>query len=86
MFKKIAVIIKKIRVIRVIRVQKNRYYHKKNSCYSSYSCSKKIAVVVKGITGLEEKEAAAKRAKNSKKRARSVLHIYAFLPLFLAAF
>ena len=47
---------------------------------------KKIAVAVKKDTGSEENETAAKRAKNSKKRAKSVLHIYAFLPLFLAAF
>ena len=40
---------------------------------------KKIAVAVKKSTGSEENEAAAKRAKNSKKKGRSV---FAYLCIF----
>ena len=86
MFKKIAIIIKKIRAIRVIRVQKKSLLLLKKFVLFELFVFKKIAVAVKKDTGSEENETAAKRAKNSKKRAQSVLHIYAFLPLFLAAF
>ena len=52
----------------------------------SYSCSKKQLLPLKKAQIQKRTKRRQKEQKNSKKKSRSVLHIYAFLPLFLAAF
>ena len=83
MFKKIAVIIKKIRAIRVIRVQKKSLLSlKKIRVIRVIRVQKKSLLSLKKFRAIRELFV----FKKQEKKAQSVLHIYAFSPLFLAAF
>jgi len=86
-FKKIAVIIKKIRAIRVIRVQKKSLLLlKKFVLFELFVFKKNRCCRVKKSQVQKRKKRRQKEQKTARKKGRSVLHIYAFLPLFLAAF
>ena len=52
----------------------------------SYSCSKKQLLPLKKTQIQKRTKRRQKEPKTARKKDRSVLHIYAFLPLFLAAF